>query len=76
MKFYSYTNNNKNYTKSISLESIRSIECLMGSGKSAIRFSVRVNYFNNTIENFDWLEEKESKKVFDELTKLLNKIEK
>lgn len=75
MKFYSYTNNNKNYTKAISLENIRSVERLTGSGKSAIRFSIRINYFNSTIECFDWLEEEESKKVFNELTKLLNKIE-
>lgn len=75
MKFYSYTNNNKNYTKAISLESIRSVERLTDSGKSAIRFSIRINYFNSTIECFDWLGEEESKKVFNELTKLLNKIE-
>ena len=34
-----------------------------------------MNYFNSTIECFDWLGEEESKKVFNGLTKLLNKIE-
>lgn len=71
MKFYSYTNNNKNYTKAISLEDVRSVERTSGSGKSAIRFSVLVNYFNGTHENLSWLEETESKKVFDEIITLI-----
>ena len=72
MKFYSHTNENGNYTKAISLESIRSVELVKGDGKSAIRFSVLVNYQNGSLEAFNWLLEAESKKIYDEIVKILN----
>ena len=73
MKFYSYTNENKNYTKAISLMSVRSVERIVGSGKSAVRFDVKVNYTDGTHELFPWLHEKESDEVFDKIVELLNK---
>lgn len=72
MKFYSYTNNNTNYTKAISLNNVRSLKIDKGSGKSAIRFSVHLNYFDGSNEALLWLEEVESKKVYNEILKLLN----
>ena len=46
MKFYSYSNRNKDYTQAISLKDVRSIHQIDGGGKSAIRFAVRIDYFN------------------------------
>lgn len=73
MKFFSYTNRNDNYTKAISLENVRSVQVLDGTGKSAIRFGVRVDYTNGTHESLIWLELDEAKKVFKEIIDLLNK---
>lgn len=72
MKFYSYANNNGNYTKAISLENVRSIERIDGSGKSAIRFAVRIDYFNGMSECLNYLHEEESKKVYESILNLLN----
>ena len=72
MKFYSYTNENNNYTKAISLDGIRSIERVGGSGKSTIRFSVILVYFNGSSEALNYLLEEESKKVYKEILDLLN----
>lgn len=76
MKFYPYSNENKNYSRAISLSEIRSVERNSGSGKSAIRFSVCVKYLNGTQEILDCLFEEESKKVFDEILNLLNGVDK
>lgn len=73
MKFYSYTNNNNNYTKAISLENILSVEISEYSGKSAIRFIVNINYINKEKETFSSLEKEEAKKVYNEILSLLNK---
>ena len=73
MKFFSYTNRNNNYSKAISLENVRSIQILDGTGKSAIRFGVRVDYTKGTHESLIWLELDEAKKVFKEIVDLLNK---
>lgn len=72
MKFYSYSNNNKNYTKAVSLSDVRSIERVNGNGKSAIRFGVRLDYFDGSHETLDWLEDEESKQVYKEILNLLN----
>ncbi len=74
MKFYSYANNNDNYTKAVSLENVRSVHLVTGSGKSAIRFSVRIEYANDTHETFLYLEAAEAKKVYQTIVDLLNKI--
>ena len=73
MKFYSYSNENRNYVKAFSLEGIRSIELVEGSGKSQVRFSVRINYFNSDPEHLSYLFCAESKKVYTEILNLLNK---
>lgn len=73
MKFFSYTNRNNNYTMAISLENVRSVHTFDGTGKSVIRFGVRVDYINGTHENLFWLESDEAKKVFKEIVDLLNK---
>lgn len=73
MKFYSYTNNNKDYTMAVSLENLRSIHRLTGTGKSAIRFGVRLVYLNNEVEYFNWLEDEESRKLYNTLIELLNR---
>lgn len=73
MKFFSYTNRNNNYTMAISLENVRSVQTLNGTGKSVIRFGVRVDYINGTHESLFWLESDEAKKVFKEIVDLLNK---
>lgn len=71
MKFYSYSNDNRNYTKALSLEQVRSISLETGSGKSAIRFSVCLTYFNGSNESFSWLGEDESRKVYKEILGIL-----
>ena len=72
MKFYSYTNENNNYTKAFSLDGIRSVERVGGSGQSTIRFSVILVYFNGSSEALNYLLEEESKKVYKEILDLLN----
>ena len=72
MKVYSYTNNNHNYTKAISLANVRSVNLIENSGKSAIRFSVRVDYCDNSNEHLFYLEQGEAKKVYKEIVDLLN----
>ena len=73
MKFYSYANDNKNYTRAISLNGIRSISTSEGTGKSAIRFAVRVDYMDGQTECFHYLEKAESEKVYKEILGILNK---
>lgn len=41
-------------------------------GASAIRFSVRLDYFDGSHESFSWLSEAESKKVYKEIVEILN----
>jgi hypothetical protein len=72
MKFYSYANDNGNYTKALSLEQVRSVSCEAGTGKSSIRFSVRLDYFDGSNESFLWLNETESQKVYKEIVEILN----
>ncbi len=73
MKFYSYTNNNDNYTKAVSLENVRTLTITEASGKSAIRFSVRLDYTDGNSETLMWLESTEAKKVYKEILDLLQK---
>lgn len=73
MKFYSYSNNNYNYTKAISLENVRSIERENRGGTSKIRYSIVLNYIDGKTESLMWLEEEESKEVYKEIIELLNK---
>ena len=75
MKFYSYTNENKNYTKAVSLQNVRSVQITECSGKSAIRFGVSIAYRGGSGEDLSCLKEEESKKVYNEILKLLNEEE-
>lgn len=72
MKFYNYSNINKNYTKAISLNNIRSVEVEESSGKSTIRFSVKITYCDNNTEIFDVLNEQEAAAVHTKIVNLLN----
>lgn len=72
MKFYSYSNDNRNYTKALSLSQVRSVSRETGSGKSAIRFSVCLTYFDGSNDSFLWLGEEESQKVYKEIVEILN----
>lgn len=72
MKFYSYSNKNNNYTKAITLEGVRSLHLCNGDGKSAIRFSVRVEYADGRNEQFHYLEGDEAKQVYKSILDLLN----
>ena len=71
-RFFSYANNNRNYTQAVTLENVRSVHLVNGGGKSAIRFSVRIEYADNTQENFWSLEEAEAREVYLAIVKLLN----
>ena len=73
MKFFSYTNNNCNYTKACSLANVRSVHLITGDGKSAIRYSVRINYTDDSHETLAYLESGEAKSVFEKIINLLNK---
>lgn len=72
MKFFSYTNESKTYTKAISLANIRSIETNTGTGKGALRFSVGVVYLDGTHDSFDWLTETEMPIAYGKLLTALN----
>lgn len=72
MKFYSYSNKNHNYTKAVTLEGVRSLNLCNGDGKSAIRFSVRIEYADGHNEQFHYLENDEAKQVYEAILKLLN----
>lgn len=73
MKFYSYTNHNKSYTKAISLSGVRSVTRDTGIGQSAIRFGVTLTYQDGSRQCLNWLDEEESKKVYKEIIDFLNK---
>lgn len=73
MKFYSYSNNNGNYTQAVSLNEVRSVHLIDGDGKSAIRFTVRIDYVDGKMKSFAWLTQEEAKKVYTEIVNLLNK---
>lgn len=75
MKFYSYTNENKNYTKAVSLQNVRSIHMMDLGGKSAIRFGVSITYRGGSGEDLPYLKEGESKRVYNEILNLLNEEE-
>ena len=73
MKFYSYLNENNDYTQAVSLTNIRCISTTENSGTSAIRFSVCIDYYDGKRVSFPWLQEAEAKKVYKEILELLNK---
>lgn len=73
MKFYSYTNKSKSYTKAISLSGVRSVTHDTGVGQSAIRFGVTLTYQDGSRQCLNWLDEEESKKVYKEIVDFLNK---
>lgn len=73
MKFFSYSNENNNYTMAVALDGIRSIHLCNGEGKSAIRYSVRVEYANGRNEQLPYLRCDESKRVYETILELLNK---
>ena len=72
MKFYSYANRDNSYTKAVTLENVRSLHLCYGDGKSAIRFSVRIEYADGKNEYFNWLESDEAKQVYKTILDLLN----
>lgn len=72
MKFYSYSNNNGNYTRAVSLENVCSVCIDTGIGNSKIKYSVILAYHSNNKESFMWLTEEEAKKVYKEIIDLLN----
>ena len=72
MKFYSYSNKNRNYTKAVALEGVRALSLCNGDGKSAIRFSVRVDDADGHNEQFHYLESDEAKQVYEAILKVLN----
>ena len=73
MKFYSHSNRNKNYTQAVSLENVRSLHQIDGGGKSAIRFAVRIDYFNGDVEIFRSLHEEEMELLYKSILIQLNK---
>ena len=72
MKFFTYSNDNDNYTKAISLENIQSVEITEMTGKSAIRFGVALRYKGGSMESLLWLGKEEAAKVLKEIVILLN----
>lgn len=72
MKFFSYTNENKNYSKAISLPNIRTVTAVEGSGKSACRFFIKFDYVDGKIEYLDYLHQEEAERVFKNIVSTLN----
>lgn len=73
MKFYSYTNQNKDYTKAVSLSNVRSMQKTKGTGQSQVRFGVTIHYFDGSSESFSYLFADESTKVYNEILSHLEK---
>ena len=73
MKFYSHSNRNKDYTQAVSQEGVRSIHQIDGGEKSAIRFAVRIDYFNGNVEIFRSLYEEEMELLYKNILIQLNK---
>lgn len=72
MKFFSYKNNNDNYSKAISLQNVRTVTIKEGSGKSVVRFFIEFTYYDGKIENFNWLQLEEAERVFKNIISALN----
>ena len=72
MKFYSYSNNNGNYTRAASLENVCSVCIDPGIGSSETKYNVILEYHNNKKESFIRLTKEEAKKVYKEIIDLLN----
>lgn len=73
--FFSYSNNNKNYTKAVSLNDVRSV-CIDKdeNSKSAIRYAVIIQYTDKEFAAFRHLEKGEAETVYENIIKELNKI--
>lgn len=75
MKFYSYSNENGNYTKAINIENVSEISINDGYGNSLIRFYVAIHHSNGITENFSFLYEDEAKRLYNNILDVLNKTE-
>lgn len=72
MKFYSYSNNNGNYTRAVSLENVCSVCIDEDAGSSKIRYDVTLKYYSGRVESFIYLTKEEAEKVYKEIIDLLN----
>lgn len=70
--FFSYSNQNQNYTQAVSLNDVQMVKIYEGNSRSAIRYSVIIRYVNGSQENFMYLNEKESQEVYEAIVKKLN----
>jgi len=66
----------KNYfvhnDKAVSLHNIRIIHINEGHNKSAIRFTIMIDYQDGSWTSFDNLTKEEAKTIFDEMLRILN----
>lgn len=66
----------KNYfvhnDKAVSLHNIRTIRINEGQGKSAIRFTIMIDYQDDSWASFDNLTKEEARDIFDKILKILN----
>lgn len=72
MKFFSYTNENKNYSRAISLQNIRTVTAKESTGKSACRFFIEFDYVDDKIEYLNYLHQEEAEQVFKNIVSALN----
>lgn len=70
--FFSYSNQNQNYTQAVSLNNVQMVKIHEENSRSAIRFTVIIRYVNGSQENFMYLNEKESQEVYEAIVKKLN----
>lgn len=75
MKFYSYSNENEDYTKAVSIENVRYISINEGYGHCSVRFYLAIHYSDGTTEEFPSLYESEVKRLYRDVLDALNKAE-
>lgn len=72
-KFYSYSNDNGDYTKAISLTNVRSVRTdVFKSSKNPFRYLITITYTDQTEEVFSDLAEDEMKEVYKQIVNYLN----
>lgn len=73
--YFSYSNNNKNYTKAVSLQNVRSINIDKDKNiRSEFRYVVNIRYTDSDYESFEYLYEEEAETLYKQIVEELNLI--
>lgn len=73
--YFSYSNNNKNYTKAVSLKNVRSINIDKDKNiRSGFKYLVNIRYTDSNYESFQYLYEEEAETLYKQIVEELNLI--